>query len=45
MKLNTITRTGGVAASLALVLGLGLSACGSDDSGSDGSGRHGGDDD
>jgi uncharacterized surface protein with fasciclin (FAS1) repeats len=35
MKLNTITRTGGVAASLALVLGLGLSACGSDDSGSD----------
>jgi uncharacterized surface protein with fasciclin (FAS1) repeats len=31
MKLNTITRTGGVAASLALVLGLGLSACGSDD--------------
>lgn len=35
MKLNTITRTGGVAASLALLMGLGLSACGSDDSGSD----------
>ncbi|GGU09653.1 fasciclin domain-containing protein [Nocardioides albus] len=40
MKLNTITRTGGVAASLALMMGLGLSACGSDDSdsGSSGSG-------
>lgn len=37
MKLNTITRTGSVAASMALLLGLGLSACGSEDtaSGSD----------
>lgn len=32
MKLNTITRTGGAAASLALLMGLGLTACGSDDS-------------
>ncbi|MER7608463.1 fasciclin domain-containing protein [Nocardioides sp. NPDC127503] len=38
MKLNTITRTGSVAASMALLLGLGLSACGSEDtaSGSEG---------
>ena len=34
MKLNTITRTGSVAASMALLLGLGLSACGSEDSAS-----------
>lgn len=31
MKINTITRTGGAAATLALLLGLGLSACGSED--------------
>lgn len=31
MKTNTITRTGGAAATLALLMGLGLSACGSDD--------------
>lgn len=38
MKRNTITRTGSVAASVALLLGLGLSACGSEDtaSGSEG---------
>ena len=34
MKLNTITRTGSVAASMALLLGLGLSACGSEDTAS-----------
>jgi uncharacterized surface protein with fasciclin (FAS1) repeats len=34
MKLNTITRTGSVAASLALLMGLGLSACGSEDTAS-----------
>ncbi|MFE6507742.1 fasciclin domain-containing protein [Nocardioides sp. NPDC057767] len=31
MKINTITRTGGAAATLALLMGLGLSACGSED--------------
>ncbi|OIJ24776.1 fasciclin domain-containing protein [Nocardioides luteus] len=31
MKINTITRTGSAAATLALLLGLGLSACGSED--------------
>ncbi|MER7556877.1 fasciclin domain-containing protein [Nocardioides sp. NPDC126508] len=34
MKINTITRTGSAAATLALLLGLGLSACGSEDTGS-----------
>ena len=33
MKINTITRTGSAAATLALLLGLGLSACGSEDTG------------
>lgn len=38
MKTNTMTRTGGAAATLALLMGLGLSACGSEDtaSGSEG---------
>ncbi|EGD40928.1 fasciclin domain-containing protein [Nocardioides sp. WG-D5] len=31
MKTNTLTRTGGAAATLALLMGLGLSACGSED--------------
>ncbi len=34
MKINTITRTGSAAATLAILLGLGLSACGSEDTGS-----------
>ncbi|MFI5626803.1 fasciclin domain-containing protein [Nocardioides sp. NPDC051685] len=38
MKINTITRTGSAAATLALLLGLGLSACGSEDTGAKDSG-------